>query len=153
MPRKDYFAKYIPIGPPGNVKEGDKYLCAGSEQVRTCTKTYAEYVETGEREYFLDIDLWSMPVYKAGLFICTKDIRMGDKFYEFTKNQWIDYDIVGWNLPVRGYKVLGEVSKDATWVREGDAFSEDEVEVVYSNRFGFFGKKIAKLKGPCGHFH
>ena len=66
-------------------------------------------------------------------------------------------------------KVIGEVSPDATWVKEGDEFDEDEVELwarPISNHYTpyrplkkehwFDGTKresFWKIKGPCGHFH
>lgn len=73
-------------------------------------------------------------------------------------------------------KVIGEISPEATWVKEGDEFDEDEVEGVLYNRkhpdesiYGFTVEKllawiklnpmpekyqvIFHIKGKCGHFH
>jgi len=69
-------------------------------------------------------------------------------------------------------QVLGEVSDKAVWVKEGDEFDENEIELwghtitpntrqairtvgfdKYKEYMKEFQKLIVKIKGPCGHFH
>lgn len=96
-----------------------------------------------------------------------------------TKNECNDaYKIrtdMGYGSIGRYIKIIGESSPDATWVKEGDEFSEKDVIIdVYRGQIDdeplwtFNGDKkesinicikdknfivIARLKGPCGHFH
>lgn len=63
----------------------------------------------------------------------------------------------------RGNVEIGLISPDATWVKEGDEFDEDEVEEWQYTEKGWYlplflssvrGLAIRyKIKGPCGHFH
>lgn len=62
---------------------------------------------------------------------------------------------------------IGEISPDATWVKEGDEFNEKEWREVWDSSTGwrfsddeFFNPKYCyrkldwvQVKGPCGHFH
>jgi hypothetical protein len=77
------------------------------------------------------------------------------------------------------YKVIGIVSPDATWIKEGMEFDQDEIEIVplrtrsewlYQDRnYQPYEREVAikeryekycetapkkvMIKGPCGHFH
>ena len=50
------------------------------------------------------------------------------------------------------FKVIGEISPDATWVKEGDEFDESDID-----HGGWVDEDLKtiliKIKGPCGHFH
>jgi len=57
------------------------------------------------------------------------------------------------------FKVIGKVSKEALWVKDGDEFDDDE---LIANGYGVNWNKdgdrngflyTLKIKGPCGHFH
>jgi hypothetical protein len=75
-------------------------------------------------------------------------------------------------LKRKAFKVIGEVSPDATWVTtEGMEFEEDEWRFAWWNKFAKrittpysngdeytnYGEgayiKMIQIKGPCGHFH
>lgn len=106
---------------------------------------------------------------KPKLFLCSRDIQIGDKYritggfaddieFEFKEGQ-----------PKRNsaFKIIGEVSKDATWVKEGDEFDEEDwrwvtyewdTEIIISKEkmIGINKKEVPislQIKGPCGHFH
>lgn len=65
------------------------------------------------------------------------------------------------------WKVIGEISPEATWIKEGDEFDENEIEAFYyDTRFGTQVGSVKRLgnmnrfveikyriKGPCGRFH
>ncbi len=69
------------------------------------------------------------------------------------------------NIPP--FKVIGEISREAMWIKDRDKFDVDEIQFQISMQPPFEGwkevsfdeykewnelKKIM-LKGPCGHFH
>lgn len=144
-------------------------------------------------------------VWKASLHICSRDIQVGDKVlvsmpYENGKLE--EFTVVkkpeGYNLDLltgiysgnmdvnnptylhqNSFKVIGEISPEATWVKEGDEFDEEEIlrDVLIKDTFdgvdGYIhlhpkgNEKIRELgsteifieeypiqiKGCCGHFH
>lgn len=105
---------------------------------------------------------------KAKLFLCSRDIQVGDKYFHDDFYPYPVGDIADTNTKVMNahmmvsnegedyegdwsYKVVGEISPEATWVKEGDEFDEDEVSRC------FYGKECpggkVKIKGLCGGFH
>jgi hypothetical protein len=136
-------------------------------------------------------------------FLCSKDIQVGDTvFLQNSYNYFAtvidkignsDRDIVLDEMPERRkngtldsremIKIVGELSKDASWIKEGDEFDDNEIEEWYwhieqnclaisvkfaeeisnkppnfhkntwENNKSVFKRKIYKIKGPCGHFH
>lgn len=89
------------------------------------------------------------------LFLCSRDIQEGDNY------QWQDGDgNIGHGIKITivspdAYKVIGPISPEATWVKEGDEFEEDRIK-----RFDLEALKRKvnlergiRIKGPCGHFH
>jgi hypothetical protein len=100
-------------------------------------------------------------VYPVKPFLCSRDIQVGDEmnhpFQPYTfratnnnKEVWKDC-----------FKVMGEISPDAIWVKEGDEFEEDDIQQVVEvygwegdelvqDRFQeFFNKSLSKT---CSHF-
>lgn len=52
------------------------------------------------------------------------------------------------------FKVIGPISPDATWVKEGDNFDENQLEIPNGEVPIFKGiPNCIKIKGPCGHYH
>jgi len=111
---KIYFAKYFPVeGEPDN---GDMVISPDGKITKVVLSeiTYPEDYTIGGANL-------------AKLFLCSKDIKIGDKvkLLEGSNN---DYDIkfedeIGNDL---WFKVIGELSPDAIWVKEGDEFNEEE---------------------------
>lgn len=115
---KQYFAKYLPV--EGEIKEGDTYRVKGTEKILVANK------------YFKEMDQSLLE--KVKLFLCSRDIQAGDEYYflpnpiYYSENKQtykrLDQKLVEENplLPRFMYKVIGEISPEATWVREGDKF-------------------------------
>jgi hypothetical protein len=110
---------------------------------------------------------------KVKLFLCSRDIQVGDEVQngdgELCK---IPNEADLRNAKEHGFfKILGEISPEATWVKEGDDFDEEEIEfwdktedhptdksylhkwlkegrVDYVLKYFYF-----KILGPCKHFH
>lgn len=135
-----YFTKYLPV--EDEIKEGDKiyFKHDGSRGLMN---------ERGLPKWV--IDKCKERGYKTGkLFICTKDIKVGDKVVKDASN-WKSNDFDSWgrgegeaevlevipdiDLRWEGgrawedlkqiLKVVGEVSPKAEWVKEGHTWGED----------------------------
>lgn len=110
---------------------------------------------------------------KVKLFLCSRDIpEIGDNiFLENSYNYFSkvidkvggsDRDIILEKMPEqRGkgtldyremVKVIGEISPDATWIKDGDEFEESDID-----HGGWVDEDLKtiliKIKGPCGRFH
>lgn len=120
-----------------------------------------------------NIQMYKAKLIDGKLILTSTDIHVGDKVQEWYGNKlyreyivdeiYQDKDsegtihtmIKGGNEAVDSkncFKVVGEISPEATWVREGDEFDEDEVTEPMFKDVGSF-KKYCYIKGPCGHFH
>lgn len=158
---KHLFAKYLSV--KGEIKEGDKVLYNGKVYLAPYGKAY---ILEG---LILDTQAQIDSLQKVKLFLCSRDIKIGDNGYNTVTNS---FHLL--NEPLEHYhglgdiwiKVIGEISPEATWVKEGDEFDEDEIEewtIDTNNKLhpphGLSEiqksnlKKIYKVKGPCGHFH
>lgn len=98
------------------------------------------------------------------LFLCSRNIQAGDKFTHKTnaaKTEQICLTVDAINNIIQDrehnfymlsfcHKVIGEISQEATWVKEGDEFDEYKEEITL---FKGGSKKLIQVKGPCGHFH
>jgi hypothetical protein len=153
---KIFFAKYLAV--EGQIKSGEIGI-----SINNVMYTHQPHLP----------DEYGKP---TRLFLCSKDIRVGD-----TANYFIE-TIPGMQSLVvtednktslavnHGFKILGEVSLEATWVTEGTEFSESEVEEwigqiqthhpMLRRLPGDWDEEILKncpavfkIKGPCGHFH
>jgi hypothetical protein len=158
---KLYFTKYLPV--EGEIKEGDAYQINGQTFTlsgghfnnppnRLILKKYPEVKTHGE---------WINKVAeKVKLFLCSKDIQIGDKPYNKAGKELehpvsdIDLDIL---KELEAFKVIGEISPEASWVKEGDEFDEyQESDTITTGNVRRYSKGevlCVKVKGPCGHFH
>lgn len=150
---KLYFAKYLPV--EGEIKPPCIVL---------------ETLTTGEKQLFQvdtknDIDIKNQQLVK--LFLCSRDVQVGDKVYEILSDKSIG-DEFEWTSEIAKYndsepcfKVIGEISTDATWVKEGDEFDEEKLRYIYTPEIkpsmcevdAIPEREIVYIKGPCGHFH
>lgn len=113
------------------------------------------------------------------LFLCSREIEVGDKLRTFTGDSTIpvvlgcEAEREALQTGIDNYKlfnVIGEVSPDAIWVVEDMEFDENEVKILYQiwdavlwvnvskeELEGYRGKQKrrthCRIKGPCGHFH
>lgn len=125
---KKYFTKYLPV--EGEIREGDFYL----NSVGGISQAKCE----------LDTPLANKYNKKVKLFLCSRDIQAGDKIWHEFSNTFVEIgqeyiDTMTEEKQKISFKVIGEISHNAVWVKEGDEFDEDEVNITeqcphYNNR-------------------
>lgn len=155
---KPYFTKWIPV--EGEIKEGDTIIYTNG-----ATQHIAEY----RSPYY---DKYSN-LKKLKLFLCSRDIQIGDKDIhtgimqdygeEIVKEVKYQHQLdfmrgVSEANKTEIFKVIGEPSPKAIWVEEGMEFDEDEAKKSYmitndpSNPS--CGNHWYRFKCPtCGTFH
>lgn len=124
---KKYFAKYILV-------DGDI--------IPPCI--VIEELLTGEKELFQlhsidEVDYSRQKLVK--LFLCSREITPEDYLVEGKIHLYHD----GSNDPL---KIMGEISQDATWVKDGDEFDENEVEEwQYTEKGWYLPKHLSSIRG------
>lgn len=110
-----YFTKWLPV--EGVIEKGDTTI------------------KDGIRFYHHDISQSGLEEghQKIKLFLCTRDIQVGDKVRTFQNptaewtlgeiNQYMYISGAVYSL----FKVIGEISKDAIWVKEDMEFEEGDI--------------------------
>lgn len=154
---KKYFTKYLPV--EGDVIPGDYWSSTTGMFHLVRDQEHADKIN--KRRLETPQNSWYS---KGKLFLCSRDIQVGDEYYneqfEFTKypNKSIadsSTEMVGEN---GSYKVIGEISPDAVWVKEGDKFDEDEVKESYiitnDKRSSSYNLHWYRIKCPtCRTYH
>lgn len=172
---KQYFTKYLPV--EGEIKHNDLYLVGRVILPRNPLNV------SNDDDFYKGKQ-------KVKLFLCSRDIQVDDKIQYNHGNLGYKEGVVDKieketnSVYIHGFnyhylsihnteclKVIGEISPDATWVKEGDEFDENEIEnwsrAKAANGFAPFRplkrevwfvnaearETIYKIKGPCGHFH
>ena len=110
---KKYFAKYLPV--EGEIKEGDHFDSVNGElpgSLHTRLFLCSRDIQVGDMAKDLNQPLTDFYVDEKNLELIKKG---NDDFYEHM------------NL----YKVIGEISSEATWVKEGDEFDKEETKPVF----------------------
>ena len=162
---KKYFAKDLLI-PKRIIQEGDLIEHSTTHNRMIATKDMGLGFLTINTE-------WQA----VKLFLCSRDIQVGDIVQtEGIEEREVKFIAKDGTLfftngddcnPEFCFKVIGEISLEATWVKEGDEFDEDDWRIT-ATVFGDYveleksalndtnldrsGLKI-EIKGPCGHFH
>lgn len=129
-----YFAKYLPI--EGEMKKGDKFVRSKDDictfikwlpeesseaypKVSLIQNSWAE--EEGVHKYF------GQNIKPHKLFLCSKDIQVGHNvWFEGQEYKNASRALVE-SAPLDTFKVIGEISSMATWVKEGDKFNESQL--------------------------
>lgn len=175
---KPYFAKYIPV--EGEIKDGDYYLLY-SHGMKSGTRSKQQ----GAGEYAIE-PKWTTHQYsgstidklsnhtpigdrrKAKLFLCSRDIKEGDKVYkegiagaigeEVLK---IAHDGIYGNVAIYRqedgsetsdfctnlFKAIGEISPGAlSFVKEGDRFDKEDIR-IFKTCNSYKSKVLTKLLG------
>lgn len=110
---KKYFAKFLPID--GEIKEGDKYNWLNEIHTATALTIKMGHAKT-----------------RLKLFLCSRDIQVGEKWYledgdgvvgSNTRKEGEDWSPI---MQEKAYKIIGEISPEANFVKEGDEFSDGE---------------------------
>jgi hypothetical protein len=102
------------------------------------------------------------------MMLISRDIKIGDEVWNPVMNRKEtvikDASLFGSSETItdlmeveqcNSFKVIGEISSQATWIVEGDEFelkhfnplSGADIEHKRST------KQIIRIKGPCGHYH
>jgi len=188
---KLYFAKWLPV--EGEIKQGDKVLVSRG-MGKFIGTVIGDKIISNNKD--LSYPLNEVEKVKVKFFLCSRDVQKTDKeIYvhkpdgtEVTKVELIDIISDGkstavmfkWNDKTPGtliqnaFKVIGQISPEATWVKEGDEFDKEEINLQWYDDSGFSDYpwfdyfedddmpkweeyedkyKRVQIKGPCGHFH
>lgn len=138
---KKYFAKYLSV--KGIIKKGDIVMDSD-----------------GMQHYALDSWVGKEDVIGV-LSLCSRDIQAGDKVRALdTPHIEFIWDKGGLEGAVRAnsldlyFKVIGEISPNAIWVKEGDEFEENEVKITNHIKVLPPHNFSCKIKCPtCKTFH
>lgn len=161
MENKPFFTKYIAV--EGEIKEGDKFIWLN--EVFTATPLT---MKMGQADRPVKLFLCSRDI-QVGDYICTNPDSTCQSEFRFTGEPATECINCGAKLVKKEYKVIGEISPEATWVKEGDEFDEyrwiwepgEDMETEYlteeekqKGRYEIktWANQIA-VKGPCGHWH
>lgn len=160
---KKYFTCYIPV--EAELKVGDSLLVNGENEL---------IIEIRMRDtpQYRTKSAWYTSQ-KIKLLLCSSEVKVGDIIKSLGHdNIWRDYTVIKdgdnmWFILELGhhpsdywtalkntkyhFKVIGEVTPDAKWVKEGDEFDENDISRCFYGEVCPGGK--VKIKGPCGHFH
>lgn len=104
-----YFAKYLPV--EGEIKKGDKLIDPTLDSL-------------GVIEALTDnegVKIKARGGSKVKLFLCSRDIKVGDRVRKKNR-ELFPYPASDTDIEVlrehEAFKVIGEISSEATWVRE-----------------------------------
>lgn len=156
---KKYFAKYLPV--EGEIKEGDYWIGDGISIPKQATRLEEKASEAAQKAFGIKYrkDFLKLKnAKKVKLFLCSKDIQVGDKFF--------DERFLGEEFEVESechlhkltdgkrFKIIGEISPNATWVKEGDEFDEEDIFMTYVDDAGTVWKntEVGALTGYTGEF-
>lgn len=136
---KKYQAKFLPV--EGDIEIGDYYMWRGFPTKDEWTITRF----TGANPFPVEADKDHK---KVKLFICSKDIRIGDKFNSANGTGFIAIRVESDKIYSKGglysdveevahdktycHKVIGVKSDDADWVKNGDEFDKGEIAYRWS---------------------
>lgn len=188
---KPYFTKYIPVE---EEIEDDNFFLTPDGRISQC-KQVLESMPATIMNY--NGETWKEDeLKKVKLFLCSRDMQVGDRLTDtYGKNEYIyegfdekgNYFVTNTTFPYGNcskqyfddcfLKLIGEISPEATWVKEGDEFDDSQIAYWYSGTvkptsFNEMTKEEKRLaikrfikrfeepsiigpfiKGPCGHFH
>jgi len=131
---KKYFAKYLPV--EGEIRKGLLVRNNLDGLIGECMREPSKE-EIRDKEYSL-----------VKLFLCSRDIQVGDKC------KFVSEDGRVFNSLLEGedninfvdrFKVIGEISPNATWVKEGDEFDENQLQIKYHITY----RCLCKEKDGC----
>lgn len=139
---KKYFAKYLPV--EGEIKIGDKLR---SESIGKGPVTVTEISKDGNIYWTDELDFADpmgesyfgirkeKAVKLSPLMLCSRDIQAGDRPYtpdgHFHDEPVLSYEHEAKILIEKGwFKVIGVISSDAKWVKEGEEFDRNDLLVL-----------------------
>lgn len=161
---KRYFAKYLPV--EGEIKMGDKIIHGNVQLKEGWNWGYHDINNEEDVAHFTKIkelmENSKHPFPKqvmtkiVKLFLCSRDIQVGDVVHYpgfdlpfKVCNKESDEDIQ-WgflkDVKEKHFKIIGEISPEAIWVKEGDEFDEDDfsIEFLRFECYNYNGEHIGK---------
>lgn len=158
------YIKYLFV--EGEINEGDwcKHLPTG--KIIYCS--YQSVIDKLKEKNFLS------QYKKVNPFLCSRDIEVGDKVWINQDTTYeVDHIKGGYiyfgGMSIRGrvgstFKVIGEISPDVKWVKEGDEIVDFETEMFFKHDNKWYKEQLKDIdlqekkwfktiKGPCGHYH
>lgn len=158
---KPYFAKLIPVekDSSSNIWQWNNYI----------NNTGWEYISDSDMDAIIAHGLRPAPEFrKVKLFLCSRDIQVGDEVR--LGNMGNTHGIADEHNYLKNlgaFKVIGEISQEATWVKEGDEFDEEQIRWKTWNKYDYSLIPLNKIEwehwnpegaifaviGPCGRFH
>lgn len=158
---KSYFAKYLPVegSKPSQIPVGKNV------PVMKNNKLQFMQIETADKMHkFMQFDGYRKGIYlPAKLFLCSRDINFGDEVFgsdtpniKFIWDEWGKKGAELANSLHLYMKVIGEISPEAIWVKDGDEFDENEIIMYYPKKYNKtpFDNGIIKIKcSQCNKFH
>jgi hypothetical protein len=155
MDNKIYFAKYLPVG--GGVKEGSVVFWENPSDNGEYSGYYKVHSGSQNTLLYLKNDKYeTMPILpeeckEVKLFLCSRDIQVGGTYIDMSKmGRYIPYtendefktmginpydvcDSESLRIYLKDkphcFEVIGEISPEATWVKEGMEFDENEIDI------------------------
>lgn len=127
-----YFTKYLPV--TGEVKEGDTFFFKNST---------LPHIKNSLLEIKYPLSRDDDPKILVKLFLCSRDIQIGDKFDQLPGINGITYeckekteefiiDNEGKSRTINScFKIIGKISSGAKWVKEGDIFEETSLTASF----------------------
>jgi hypothetical protein len=89
---------------------------------------------------------------RVKLFLCSRDIQVGDEV-KILNESWEGIYKAGMDTEYM-FKVIGEVSPEAVWVKEGMEFEEDAVQQWWAPEDANTDHYVMKIQCPnCKTFH
>lgn len=177
---KPYFAKYLPTKQEikeEDIKHGDKVYSPNKLYGQSLGEK-GEIITFDSRIIYDDSYTNGKPKwYRVQLFLCSRDIKIGDQATEVLVGGKVETFTIHTENDIysdmiadgRQFKTIGPISPEATWVKEGMEFDEEEVmrhHICYDSE-GNMGCCLHcsrsrgcdstdydyRIKGPCGHYH
>ena len=121
---KKFYAKYLPVD--GEINVGDTFHSKWRSEHK-----FVHHVTVGSITDDLYISENGTPYSKSDatskvkLFICSRDIQVGGEFYAIDMSKQIAKE--NYEKLDHDFKVIGEVSPEAIWVKNGDEFDTEEL--------------------------
>ena len=152
---KKYFAKYLPV--EGEIKEGDYWIGDGISIPKQATRLEEKASEAVQKAFGIKYrkDFLKLKnAKKVNLFLCSRDIKHGDKYHDYAGAPVFTHDEDDPMLDKDCFKIIGEISPNATWVKEGDEFDEEDIFMTYVDDAGTVWKntEVGALTGYTGEF-
>lgn len=128
---KKYYTKYLPVD--GEIKIGEICLVTDDDGSTAFLPFKQVYVDEG-----------GILPKKVELFLCSRDIQIGDHAMELlTTGEYDTFQIDTENdiyddmiADKRQFKVIGKVSKEALWAKDGDEFDDNEINLQWYDDSG-----------------